>query len=291
MRAAGKRKSHDLGLQQRLIMHYSRVAGWLETKPWYRDNNVAGTVRSLFPANPSRVLELCCGTGLLLQTLSDFFPEAEFIGVDISPGMVERARERLAHHRNVLMLKQDWIYELAPEWEHAFDVIVVKNALHVLDNVVTKLKDLKLVCHDRTTLIIVETVSPNLDANRFIKRLFQFADPHHLKQTFFTERTLTSALKEAGWPMAQRMPIYVRQHIDTEDWLRQKCPDQTAVENARKLLSETRNLRVRKALDFDTDLGVPAHMLRLQFIAQHVLASAKINVHSEKAAPVQLQLL
>jgi ubiquinone/menaquinone biosynthesis C-methylase UbiE len=268
------------------------MADWLETRPWYRDKNVANTVCSLFPVNPSRVLELCCGTGLLLETLSSIFPRTEFIGVDISPRMVERAQERLSHRSNVLVLKQDWVYELAPEWEHAFDVIVVKNALHVLDNVITKLKDLRRVSCDRTTLIIVETVSPNVDANEFIKRLFQFADPEHLKQTFFTERTLTSALKEAFWFMAQYRPTYVRQHIDTEDWLTQKCAERPALESARKLLSEIRNLRVRQALDFDTDPGVvPTRMLRLQYIARHMLTATEIKAESQKADSVQLQLL
>lgn len=292
MSLAGKRRSHDLRLQQKLITHYSRIAGWLETKSWYRDNAVAASVRSLFPPSPPRVLELCCGTGLLLRALSRSLPDTEFVGVDISPGMVERARRHLSEHSNVLLLQQDWIYELPSGWERAYDVIVVKNALHVLDNVVTRLKDLRRVSHARTRLIVVETVSPNLEANKFIKRLFQVVDPQHLKQTFFTERILTSALREAGWPMAQTKPLYVRQHIDTQDWLGQKCPDPSALESALSLLRETRNPQVRNALDFDVDIGaLPPHMLRLQFIAQHLLAHVSLNVGSEEAAPVQLQLL
>src|SRR5438067_13730826 len=122
-----------LDFQQRLILHYSRMADWLEAKPWYQDNNIANIINSLMAAKPSRVLELCCGTGLLLEILSKISPRTEFIGIDISPRMVERARERLSDRNNVVVLRQDWIYELTSEWEHAFDVIIVKNALHVLD--------------------------------------------------------------------------------------------------------------------------------------------------------------
>lgn len=292
MGAITKQTPDKSGLQQRLILHYSRMADWLETKSWYRDNGVVNAVCSLFSGNPSRVLELCCGSGLLLESLSEIFPCTEFIGIDISPGMVERARERVSHRNNVLVLQQDWIYGLSPEWEHAFDMVIVKNALHVLDNVVTKLKDLRRVSRDWANLIVVETISPNAYANAFIRRLFQFADPEHLKQTFFTERTLALTLKEAGWFMAQRRPTYARQHIDTEDWLKQKCADGFALESAKELLSEVRNMRLRRALDFDTGPGVmPSRMLRLQYIARQVFTPTELETDTRKADSVQLQLL
>ncbi|HEV2987104.1 MAG TPA: class I SAM-dependent methyltransferase [Candidatus Angelobacter sp.] len=286
------KNSSDSALQERLILHYSRMAEWLETWPWYRDDKITQTVLSFFPASPSRVLELCCGSGLLLDSLSRKFQRTEFLGIDISTGMVERARERLALNSNVAVLQQDWIYELGLEWQHTFDVIVVKNALHLLDDVVTKLKDLKRVSHDRTILIIVETISPNVDANRFIKRLFRLIDPEHLKQTFFTEKTLGSMLKQACWFSTECKPTYVKQHISTEDWLAQKYLGQGRFDTAKKLLSETRNLRVRQALDFDTEPGtMPTRMLRLQYIARHVFASVDIKAESHRSDSVQLQLL
>lgn len=271
IRAMSDQEHDDVGLQQRLILHYSKMADWLETRPWYRDNHVVRAVRSLISVNPSRVLELCCGTGLLLKTLSDIFPTTDFIGVDISPVMAERARKRLSGRKNVQILNQDWVYQLGSQWDHAFDVIIVKNALHLLDAVPTKLRDLSRVSNPLTTLIVVETVSPNADANEFIRRLFHFADSEHLKQTLFTEKTLTVALQQAGWLMAQNKPKYVRQHIDTNDWLEQRCGDPTALASARKLLSETKNRRVRRSLDFDTGPGLmPSRMLRLQYIARHL---------------------
>ncbi len=293
MRAATKQKRDERALQQRLILHYSRLADWLETRSWYRDDNVLNVVCSLIPHRPSRVLELCCGAGLLLEGLSKRFPTTEFIGVDISPKMVQRARQRLAGSANALVLEQDWIYDLASEWDHAFDVVIVKNALHVLENVAVKLKDLRRVSREWTTLIVVETVSPNVDANDFIKRLFQIIDTEHLKQAFFTDRTLAALLKEAGWLVAQNKPNYVRQHIDTEDWLAQKCLDAVVLERARTLLSDTRNARVRNAMDFGMYPGiVPARMLRLQYIARHVfMPTAHLGAESRDVESAQLQLL
>ncbi len=293
MRAVTKQKSDHLALQQRLILHYSRIADWLETRPWYRDDKVVTTVRSLISGNPSRVLELCCGSGLLMEALSQVLPTASFVGVDISPVMAQRARERLSGRKNVRVLNQDWMYGLESQLDHKFDVIIVKNALHVLDEVVTKLKDLRLISHAWTTLIVVETISPNADANDFIRRLFRIVDSQHLKRTFFTERTLAATLEEAGWLMIQDRPVHLTQHIDTRDWLEQRCGDRLALSSAERLLTETRNLRVRHSLDFDAGPGgMPSRMLRLQFVARHVfLPAVDLSTETHAANLTQLQLL
>ena len=145
----------DRSLKSRLISHYSRIADWLDSRSWYQDDSVIDIVRFLILGRPARVLELCCGTGLMLESLSKVFPDTEFIGIDISPIMVERARERLRDSSNVLVLNQDWIYGLPSHWNKEFDVIIVKNALHLLDNIGDKLRDLRRFSRDWTSLIIV----------------------------------------------------------------------------------------------------------------------------------------
>jgi ubiquinone/menaquinone biosynthesis C-methylase UbiE len=276
-------------LESRLVFHYSRIADWLGTRSWYQDDAVTEVVKFLISGHPVRVLELCCGTGILLEDLSKAFPKTEFVGVDISPKMVERAKDRLSSSKNVVVLQQDWIYNLSSEWNGAFDVVIVKNALHLLDNIESKLRDLRRVSRDWTNLIIVETVSPNADANEFVKSLFEIVDVDQLKQSFFTERTLAAVLGEAGWFMAQNRPWHIKQHIDTEDWLRQKCPDHSTLETAREFLAGVRNVRVRQAMDFFSQPGiVPAQMLRLQYIARHVFVPSRPQVGMKKNEDMQL---
>lgn len=43
----------------------------------------------------SRILDLCCGTGLSTVALREVYPEAELTGMDESTGMLARAREKL----------------------------------------------------------------------------------------------------------------------------------------------------------------------------------------------------
>lgn len=46
------------------------------------------------PADPGIILDLGCGTGSFYPALKDRFPAAQYIGLDLAPGMIEFARAR-----------------------------------------------------------------------------------------------------------------------------------------------------------------------------------------------------
>ena len=45
---------------------------------------------------PRRILDLGTGTGVVVFALADRYPEAEVLGIDLSPGMIEAARGKLS---------------------------------------------------------------------------------------------------------------------------------------------------------------------------------------------------
>lgn len=51
--------------------------------------------------NASRITDLGCGSGLSTMLLAERWPEAELLGVDSSPAMLERAKTRVPHARFV----------------------------------------------------------------------------------------------------------------------------------------------------------------------------------------------
>jgi len=48
--------------------------------------------------NNIKVLDICCGTGILTEKVAKAFPNAEFTGVDFSTGMLEIAKQRMKNY-------------------------------------------------------------------------------------------------------------------------------------------------------------------------------------------------
>jgi malonyl-CoA O-methyltransferase len=86
-------------------------------------NNVSGTV------NPGCVFDAGCGPGRLLVKARQRWPEAELLGVDIAPGMVEKAREVFSGDSRATFKEGDMG---AYPGEKAFDLVISSSSLQWL---------------------------------------------------------------------------------------------------------------------------------------------------------------
>ncbi len=95
---------------------------------------------------PPRVLDVACGTGVLLQMLFKHIPAMEGYGVDASADMLAQARLALANQPHVQLhqatLGNDATANL-PYTPHSFDLITCTNALHDVSNPVQALAELR----------------------------------------------------------------------------------------------------------------------------------------------------
>lgn len=261
---------------------------------WYQDDRIFSVIESMVRGRPRSILELCCGTGKLLDQLSTTFPTARIVGVDISPGMVAAARERTQARGNVTVLQGDWMYDLASDEADPFDIIVIKNALHLLDRPEERLREMGQLAHPLTTLIVVETVSPTASANAFVQRLFRHLDDSDLKRSFFTDRKLTHLLRKSGWLRDISKPVMVEQAIDVADWLSRKAQSAERRASAiQELVSASKDESIRTSMEFDVPPGMaPAHMLRLQYISRYHWASTDtVRLPVKTGATQQLDLV
>ena len=129
------------------IKYFDSVAR--ERKKWrkrgaYYHNELERYLQFLIPSNSS-VLEIGCGTGELLAALN---PSRGF-GIDISPKMVEVAREKFPQ----LQFEIGDLENL--QIEEKFDYVVLVETIGHVDDIQLAFKELHKVCKPETRLIIV----------------------------------------------------------------------------------------------------------------------------------------
>lgn len=85
------------GSADRVRRAYDRLAGRYDAR-WrrYVDASVREVLVRSTPLPGARILDVGCGTGILLNALEQRDPGARLAGVDVSRGMLARARARLA---------------------------------------------------------------------------------------------------------------------------------------------------------------------------------------------------
>lgn len=252
---------------------YGRLGLWMDGQPWYRDEVICEAVRNMCPEQFARALELCCGSGRLLEYLAAFYPQSKFTGIDVSERMVELAIANNRKPHNVEVLLGDWIN---PVCHSKFDVIIVKNSLHLIGDVVGNLRSLHDVAHAKSAFIAVETISPNARANKFVRELFSAADPNHLKRHFFTKATLLNYLRSAKWRV-NRVEV-LEQFVDVPEWLSIKtqslhCRMNTEAIFLRVLRNWRRSQKSRRGVAGSMQMEfcegcIPKRMLRLQMIVR-----------------------
>jgi trans-aconitate methyltransferase len=73
---------------------------WAEDWPSFREGLSQAVdaerllLDSLLPNRADRILDLGCGDGRMIAVLRERWPDASAVGLDLSPGLVEAARQR-----------------------------------------------------------------------------------------------------------------------------------------------------------------------------------------------------
>lgn len=79
---------------------------------------------------PARVLDVGTGTGRVARVAADRWPDAEVVGVDVSPGMIEEARKLGGNVRYDLADSERLPYD-----DGTFDLVALNNMIPFLDEI------------------------------------------------------------------------------------------------------------------------------------------------------------
>ena len=133
---------HKLAVQE----HFDRLAPEMDRwhrKSWYYHQELERFCRATIPPGHA-VLEIGCGTGDLLAAVEP----RDGVGVDLSPQMVERARQRFPH---LTWRVQD---AEALALDRQFDYIILSDLLGHLEDIWLAFRRLHSVCRPDTRLVI-----------------------------------------------------------------------------------------------------------------------------------------
>ena len=82
---------------------------------------------------PRRVLDLGTGTGVVALALADRYPEAEILGIDLSPGMIGEARRKLPSELAGRVGFEVGDASALGSPDAAFDLVVLSNMIPLFD--------------------------------------------------------------------------------------------------------------------------------------------------------------
>ena len=110
-----------------VVARYAELAPQYDRRWWfYTDATLRETLSRLELQAEETLLDVGCGTGVLLEALLTSMPSAQLSGADPSPEMLELARKKLGE---AVILKLGHAKSL-PFPDQNFDVVVSTNAFH-----------------------------------------------------------------------------------------------------------------------------------------------------------------
>lgn len=133
---------------------YDEIADQYEKRTWF-DQHILGVARlrkKLLSKANGNVLDVACGTG---QNLPLFAPDSQITAVDLSPKMLEVARQNAIKHR----LSANFVVMDAEKLEFpdgSFDTVVSTLSTCTFPNPVRALQEMKRVCRPDGLILLLE---------------------------------------------------------------------------------------------------------------------------------------
>lgn len=132
--------------------HYAKLARDYDSRwSFYVRATTDATIDRL-PATQGAILDVGCGTGVLLSRLIAKCPDSDVTGVDASSEMLELARSRLPA---IAKLQKCWAEEL-PFKDNSFDTVVSCNMFHFIRSPTAALNEMLRVLRPNGTLVITD---------------------------------------------------------------------------------------------------------------------------------------
>lgn len=138
---------------RKLLREYSALAASYDQR-WhtYLDKSLHMTVEVIEDLAPENILDVGCGTGLLLEMLAQRRDKPGLFGVDRVPAMLEVARHRLGDAATLL----EGDAPMLPLDDASFELVTSTNALHYFSDADAALGEIRRVISPSGHLVITD---------------------------------------------------------------------------------------------------------------------------------------
>jgi len=174
MTAREDRRAHQDEAVSRQYDGWARVYDWV----WHRYMNrtLPMLEQAANVAGDEHVLDVACGTGVLLQRILETEPTAQVAGIDISPQMVDKARTKLPPYARTSVQTAD--AHNIPFPADTFDVVVSASTFHYFTAPQGVLKEMARVLSPEGRLVLLDWCR-DYWACRLMNTWLRWTDPAH----------------------------------------------------------------------------------------------------------------
>lgn len=137
----------------KLLKEYTALANSYDVR-WsaYLHASLSMTMAVIATLPAKRILDVACGTGLLLEILAHRPDDTELVGIDRVPAMLGEAKRRLGRRATLL----DGDAAKLPFDDGRFQLVVSTNALHYFQDANGALREIRRVMSPAGNLIITD---------------------------------------------------------------------------------------------------------------------------------------
>jgi len=191
---------------------FTLQAGALSTAPTFVSEDLLRRMREgLGDRRSGRILDLACGAGIVVEALA---ADAErVVGVDLTPEMLRRARERCADHANVEL--HEGAVESLPFADGSFDAVVTRLSIHHFQEPARALGEARRVLAAGGRLVVLDIVASEVPEEALLHNSLEaLRDPSHVRLLPASE--LRQVIASAGF--APRAEQRWEQPRDFSEW-------------------------------------------------------------------------
>lgn len=163
----------------RVREEFARQAPRMDAAPAFREEETLRRIREA-AGRPGRLLDVACGPGIVAEALAG--AAGEVVGIDATPEMVARARERLARAGASHASFHEGRAEALPFGDASFDAVVTRLSLHHFPRVPAALAEMRRVLAPGGRLVVADVVSPlGAEDAALHNALEKLRDPTHVR--------------------------------------------------------------------------------------------------------------